>query len=191
MAHRLSSSTQLTITLLLCSVNLQGQQGRGLATDTVAALKQPRHGGWSGRGALVGAGVGLLVGGGVGAYLDSRHLSTHGSLVPVSAISGAVLCGFAGAGGTTGLKGGVIGLLIGGGAGVLLGLASGGSGGEGAGGLAALALGPIGGGVGFVVGEVVAVSAHGGPSPEGSQNRVQVGVAPRRSGLTVRASFTW
>lgn len=107
--------------------------------DCVTRLEAARGCGLSGKGALIGASVGLLIGGAVGLYLDHRQLSTHGSLVPLSATGGIVVGGLLGAGGGPALKGAGIGLLVGAAVGVVAGLASGGQNCDGCGGLAALA----------------------------------------------------
>lgn len=156
-------------------------------------LEADRSHGVSESGLLIGAGIGIAVGGAVGAYLDSRHLSTHGSLLPLTAGAGAVVGGVLGAGGSAAWKGAGIGLLVGGGVGVIVGLAAtGGLNCDGScGGAGALVFGGLGAGLGVVIGGIVGIATRGGGSAEGSQDPVRLNVAPRGSGVAVGASVAF
>jgi hypothetical protein len=156
-------------------------------------LEAGRSQGASASGLLIGAGVGIVVGGAVGAYLDNRHLSTHGSLLPLTAGAGALVGGVLGAGGSAAWKGAGIGLLAGGGLGVIVGLAAGGSqncDGSCAG-LGALAFGGLGAGLGVVIGGIVGTVNRGGGPPEGTGDPVRLNVAPHGSGVAIGASVAF
>jgi hypothetical protein len=108
----------------------------------VRRVEEGRGRGLSAKGAAIGASVGLVIGGSVGWYLDDRHLSTHGSLLPLTATGGVIVGVLLGAGGGPAFKGAGIGLLVGLGVGVLAGVAAGGGQPcDGCQGLAALGLG--------------------------------------------------
>src|SRR5260370_10025317 len=152
-------------------------------------LEADRSDGVSGSGLLIGAGIGIALGGAVGAVRDDRHLSTHGSLVPLTAGAGAFVGGVIGGGGSAGWKGAGIGLLAGGGLGVILGVTAGGQGCDGScAGLGALAFGGLGAGLGVVIGGIVGIATRGGGSAEGSEGPVRLNVAPRGSGVAIGAS---
>jgi hypothetical protein len=144
----------------------------------------------SGKGAVLGAGIGLVIGGAVGGYLDSRNLSTHGSLFPRTATGGVILGALLGAGGGAARRGAGIGLLVGGALGVLVGLAALDGNCDGScGGLGALAGGGVGATAGVVLGAVIGMANQGDGSQPGPADRVHLSVAPSRAGIRVGASI--
>jgi hypothetical protein len=147
------------------------------------ALPSGGQRGLNGKGALVGASVGLVIGGVVGVVLDDRHLSTHGPLLPKTAAAGAIFGGLLGAGGGAAWKGAGLGLLVGVGVGAIAAVSNGEAG------LAPLVLGGTGAAAGVVLGALMGMTSRRDSTPEGSQDRVHVSVAPYGSGFTVGASI--